>query len=34
MERNYDNKNYSTGTTELQMIHNAEHTATILSIVI
>ena len=34
MQINYSSKNYSTDTTELQMLHNAEHTVTILSIVV
>ena len=34
MQRHYSSKNYSIGTTELQMLHNAEHTVTILFIVV
>ena len=34
MQRNYSSKNYAIGTTELQMLHDAEHTVTILSIVV
>ena len=34
MQKYYSSTNYSIGTTELPMLHNAEHTVTILSIVV